>query len=81
MITQATLNLVDLPTHRQLFCAHFDSVSTAMKAVPEYLQYDPAAIEIIDKATLDGTKNNVEQTHNRFWVKEDPRSGSGGGII
>ncbi len=74
VITQATLNLVDLPTHRQLFCAHFDSVATAMTAVPEYLQYDPAAIEIIDKATLDGTKNNVEQTHNRFWVKEDPEA-------
>lgn len=74
VITQATLNLVDLPKHRQLFCAHFDSVLTAMKAVPDYLAYHPAAIEIIDKATLDGTKNNVEQTHNRFWVKDDPEA-------
>lgn len=74
VITQATLNLVALPKHRQLFCAHFDSILTAMEIVPEYLPYDPAAIELIDKATLDGTQNNREQTANRFWVEGTPEA-------
>lgn len=74
VITQATLRLVDLPKHRQLFCAHFDSIYTAMQVVPQYLQFKPAAIELIDRATLDGTKNNAEQTQNRFWVKQDPEA-------
>lgn len=73
-ITKATLRLVDQPKHRQLFCAHFDSILTAMKVVPEYLPFTPAAIELIDKATLDGTKNNREQTQNRFWVKGNPEA-------
>ena len=72
VITQATLNLVPLPKHRQLFCAHFDSIFTAMQVVPAYLPQQPAAIELIDKATLDGTLNNREQTANRFWVEGDP---------
>ncbi|PLA75521.1 FAD-binding oxidoreductase [Hydrogenovibrio sp. SC-1] len=74
VITKATLRLVDLPKHRQLFCAHFDSIYTAMQVVPRYLQFKPAAIELIDKATLDGTKNNAEQTQNRFWVQQDPEA-------
>ncbi|NCN43630.1 MAG: FAD-binding oxidoreductase [Piscirickettsiaceae bacterium CG_4_9_14_3_um_filter_43_564] len=74
VITKATLKLVDLPKHRQLFCAHFDSIYTAMQVVPQYLAFKPAAIELIDKATLDGTKNNAEQTQNRFWVQQDPEA-------
>lgn len=74
VITKATLNLVDLPKQRQLFCAHFDSIYTAMQVVPNYLPFKPAAIELIDKATLDGTKNNSEQTQNRLWVKKDPEA-------
>lgn len=74
VITKATLKLVDLPKHRQLFCAHFDSILTAMEVVPQYLAFKPAAIELIDKATLDGTKNNSAQTQNRFWVEQDPQA-------
>ena len=72
VITKATLNLVDLPKYRQLFCAHFDSIKRAMEVVPDYLAFKPAAIELIDKATMDGTKNNAEQQANRFWVEGDP---------
>lgn len=72
VITQATLNLVDLPKQRQLFCAHFDSIYTAMQIVLNYLPFKPAAVELIDKATLDGTKNNRAQTENRFWVEQEP---------
>lgn len=72
VITQATLNLVPLPKYRQVFCAHFDSITKAMQRVPEYLPRQPAAIELIDKATLDGTLNNREQTANRSWVEGDP---------
>ncbi|WP_019895663.1 FAD-binding and (Fe-S)-binding domain-containing protein [Hydrogenovibrio halophilus] len=73
-ITQATLNLVDLPQHSQVFCAHFDCMDTAMRSVPDFLPRNPAAIELIDKPTLDGTRNNRDQTRNRFWVQGDPEA-------
>ncbi|MBN2689530.1 MAG: FAD-binding oxidoreductase, partial [Gammaproteobacteria bacterium] len=72
VIQQATLNLVELPKHRQLICAHFDSVEAALKVVPSLLEFEPAAIELIDKATLDGAKANRQQQQNRFWIEGDP---------
>ncbi len=72
VIKQATLNLVELPKHRQLICAHFDSVESALSVVPSLLEFKPAAIELIDKATLDGAKANRQQQKNRFWIEGDP---------
>lgn len=72
VIKQATLNLVALPKHRQLICAHFNSVEAALKVVPGLLEFKPAAIELIDKATLDGAKANRQQQQNRFWIEGDP---------
>ncbi len=74
VIKQACLNLVELPKHRQLLCAHFDSVESAMKIVPRLLEFEPAAIELIDKPTLDGTKANRQQQQNRFWIDGDPQA-------
>ncbi|MDX1347276.1 MAG: FAD-binding and (Fe-S)-binding domain-containing protein [Thiomicrorhabdus chilensis] len=74
VIKQACLNLVELPKHRQLLCAHFDSIEAAMKIVPHLLEFEPAAIELIDKATLDGAKANRQQQQNRFWIEGDPQA-------
>ena len=72
VVKMATLNLVPLPKHRQLLCAHFDSIEMAMKVISHLLEFQPAAIELIDKATLDGTKSNIQQQTNRFWIDGDP---------
>ncbi len=74
VIKQATLNLVELPKYRQLICGHFESVEAALKLVPRLLEFEPAAIELIDKATLDGTKANRQQRQNRFWIDGDPQA-------
>lgn len=74
VIKQACLNLVELPKCRQLICAHFDSVEAAMQVVPNLLEFEPAAIELIDKPTLDGTKANLQQQQNRFWIDGDPQA-------
>ncbi|MEA3404417.1 MAG: FAD-binding and (Fe-S)-binding domain-containing protein, partial [Pseudomonadota bacterium] len=74
VIKQACLKLVELPKNRQLICAHFDSIESAMKIVSRLLEFEPAAIELIDKATLDGTKTNRQQQANRFWIEGDPQA-------
>ncbi|WP_232023389.1 FAD-binding and (Fe-S)-binding domain-containing protein [Thiomicrorhabdus aquaedulcis] len=74
VIKTATLNLVKVPKQRQLLCAHFDSIEAAMKVVCDLLAFAPAAIELIDKATLEGTKTNIGQQANRFWIADDPQA-------
>ncbi|NPA71630.1 MAG: FAD-binding oxidoreductase [Gammaproteobacteria bacterium] len=72
VVKTATLNLVALPKHRQLICAHFESIEAAMRVVSDLLKLEPAAIELIDRATLDGTKQNRQQQANRFWIEGEP---------
>lgn len=74
VIKSATLNLVELPLQRGLLCAHYDSVVSALDVVPELLELNPAAIELIDKPTLDGTLQNIMQKKNRFWIEGDPEA-------
>lgn len=73
-VTAATLNLVERPKFRQLVCAHFDSIELALNQVEGLLGFKPAAIELIDKATLDATQTNIAQQANRFWLQADPQA-------
>jgi FAD/FMN-containing dehydrogenase len=74
VVKTATLNLVPIPKHRQLLCAHFDSIESAMKVITFLLEFAPAAIELIDKTTLEGTKANRQQQANRFWIEGEPEA-------
>ncbi|WP_029408092.1 FAD-binding and (Fe-S)-binding domain-containing protein [Thiomicrorhabdus sp. Milos-T2] len=74
VVKTATLNLVKQPKYRQLLCAQFDSIESAMQVASYLLEFEPAAIELIDKATLDGTKTNLQQQQNRFWIEGDPKA-------
>lgn len=71
-ITSATLKLSKKPKHRQLICAHFETVDQALSLVEPLLAFKPAAIELIDQLTLACTAQNTEQTVNRFWVEGSP---------
>ncbi len=74
VIKSATLNLVEQPRFRQLICAHFASLQTAMELVPELLALEPVAVELIDKATLDATKDSQNHQPNRFWIDGEPEA-------
>ncbi|MCI0522756.1 MAG: FAD-binding protein [Bacteroidales bacterium] len=72
--TAMKLNLVpvaDLTTG--LLCAHFASLQDAVRANIIALRHKPAAIELIDDYILNCTKDNIEQSRNRFFVKGDPK--------
>lgn len=71
--TEIKLNLVDLPPkNKALVCVHLDSVEQALKANLIALKYQPASIELMDKAIMDMTKTNKEQDKNRFFMQGDP---------
>ncbi|WP_342647999.1 FAD-linked oxidase C-terminal domain-containing protein [Mucilaginibacter sp. CSA2-8R] len=72
-ITEIKLNLEPLPPKESgLLCVHFNTVDEALKANLIALQYQPRASELIDHYILECTKDNLEQSQNRFFVQGDP---------
>jgi len=71
--TEIKLSLVDLPPkNKALVCVHLNNVEEALQANLIALKYKPVAVELMDKVILDLTKENIEQSKNRFFLKEDP---------
>ncbi len=60
------------PPHNALVCIHCDTIHESLLANLVALQYGPSASELIDKFILDCTKENIEQSKNRFFIKGDP---------
>ncbi len=72
-ITEIKLNVVPLPPRETgLLCVHFTSIDDALRANLIGLKYHPSASELIDHYILDCTKDNIEQSKNRFFVLGDP---------
>src|SRR6266487_592633 len=72
-ITEIKLNIVPLPPNETgLLCVHFNSIDESLRANLIALKYKPSASELIDNYILECTKNNIEQSKNRFFVKGAP---------
>ena len=52
IMTEIKLNLVSIPKKTALAIVHFDSLKTALDAVPTMLEVDPSAIELLDNIGL-----------------------------
>jgi FAD/FMN-containing dehydrogenase/Fe-S oxidoreductase len=74
VIIKAKLNLVEIPKYKLLIIAQFDSEKSALSIVESLMQFKPAAVEFIDKPTLDASKNNIKQNINRSWIRGDPKA-------
>jgi len=73
LFTEITLNLVPLPPpEKGLLCIHLNTIEEALLANLTVLEYAPVAVELIDKVVLDCSKENIEQSRNRFFVQGDP---------
>ncbi|HSC54502.1 MAG TPA: FAD-linked oxidase C-terminal domain-containing protein [Phnomibacter sp.] len=72
-ITEIKLNIIPLPPKEAgLLCVHFNSIDESLKANLIALKYNPSASELIDHYILECTKDNKEQSQNRFFVQGDP---------
>jgi FAD/FMN-containing dehydrogenase/Fe-S oxidoreductase len=72
-ITEIKLNVVPLPAKETgLLCVHFNSIDESLRANLIALKYKPSASELIDHYILECTKDNIEQSKNRFFVQGDP---------
>ncbi len=74
-ITEIKLNVVPLPPKETgLLCVHFNSIDDALRGNLIALKHKPLASELIDHYILECTKDNIEQSKNRFFVKGDPEA-------
>ncbi|MFL5740157.1 MAG: FAD-binding and (Fe-S)-binding domain-containing protein [Flavisolibacter sp.] len=72
-ITEIKLQVVPLPPRETgLLCVHFHSINESLRANLIALKYHPSASELIDHYILECTKDNIEQSKNRFFVQGDP---------
>ncbi len=72
-ITEIKLAVVPLPPKEAgLLCVHFNTIDEALRANLIALKYGPSASELIDHYILECTKDNIEQSKNRFFVQGDP---------
>ncbi len=72
-LTEIKLHLNPLPPkHLGLVCGHFNSIDDSLRANLIALKYNPSAVELMDHYILECTKENKEQSQNRFFVQGDP---------
>src|SRR5450432_1120059 len=72
-ITEIKLHLIPLPPRETgLLCVHFNSIDESLRANLIAIKYKPSASELIDHYILECTKDNIEQSKNRFFVQGDP---------
>jgi FAD/FMN-containing dehydrogenase/Fe-S oxidoreductase len=72
-LTEIKLHVVPLPPKEAgLLCVHFNSIDESLRANLIALKYKPSASELIDHYILECTKDNIEQSRNRFFVQGDP---------
>ncbi|MCF8405698.1 MAG: FAD-binding protein [Bacteroidales bacterium] len=73
MFYEFKLSLDPLPPPvKGLVCVHFNSLEEALEANLVGLQYNPVAIELMDRTVMEMSKKNILQAENRFFIKDDP---------
>lgn len=71
--TEVKLHIDPLPApYDVVVAAHFTSINESLRATQFTMQHQPTACELMDKVILDCTKDNIEQSKNRFFVEGDP---------
>ncbi len=73
--TEVTLQLDDLPPpYAMMVVPHFRSVQDCLQLVVPAMEHELYSCEMLDKAILDLTLDNPEQTKNRHFISGDPEA-------
>ncbi len=59
VVLEAKLNLVPLPKAKAVMVIGFEQLLESLSAAPVILQHKPSAVEVMDKAILDNTRQNA----------------------
>jgi FAD/FMN-containing dehydrogenase/Fe-S oxidoreductase len=72
VVVGATLNLLPLPRCKGLVVVHYEDLLASLRSVPVILEHRPAAVELVDKLILDGTRDNPAMQRRRWFLSGDP---------
>ncbi|KDN53762.1 FAD-binding and (Fe-S)-binding domain-containing protein [Flavobacterium seoulense] len=73
--TEVTLKVDDLsPTNNIMVVTHFETIQESLEAVMIAMKHHLYTCEMIDDTILDCTKNNKEQSKNRFFIQGEPKA-------
>jgi hypothetical protein len=73
--TEVTLKVDALPPSQNIMVvAHFHSIQECLEAVVVAMKHHLYTCEMIDDTILDCTKNNREQSKNRFFLQGEPKA-------
>ncbi|MEC7880581.1 MAG: FAD-linked oxidase C-terminal domain-containing protein [Chloroflexota bacterium] len=71
-ITEAELDLVDLPTNKGLLVIEFSDIIKSMEASTYALEFEPSAVEHIGEIILDEAKKSPEFASGIDYLKNNP---------
>ncbi len=66
------LNLEPLPKHKSVVVAHFAELKEAIRAVKPMLDFQPAAVEILDCTVLRMSRENLTTRRHSHFIDGDP---------
>ncbi len=72
VVTEARLNVVPLPKHRPLAIVHFKDLFEALDAVSPILEFEPSAVELLDRNILDLTRGTQEFARRLSFIDGFP---------
>lgn len=74
LVLEATVRLEPLPAATSLVVGHFRDALEAIRAVEPILPFRPSAVEILDRAVLEGAKQNLEASRLSGFLEGDPEA-------
>lgn len=74
MITEATLNLVNTPSHTGLLLLFYDDLFSSFSHIKELLNFDPYSLEIIDHNIIEIGRKSPSLKGKLNWIKGNPKS-------
>ncbi len=73
MVLEAKLKLLPLPKAKAVMVIEFADLLESLRAAPLILQHKPSAIEVMDKAIMDNTRQNAALDQSRkTFIQGDP---------
>ncbi len=73
-VSDITLNLVDKPKYTAIAVVHFDTVMTALEAVPLLLETKPSAVELVDELALRMSREVPEYARQLTFLEGKPNA-------
>src|SRR6516225_8235049 len=73
-VVEATVQLVPAPPHRVIAVGHFTSVQAAIEATQDALACQPAAVELLDRAIIELSRQKIEYRSLGSILHGDPEA-------